>query len=134
MTAIHASLHWFAGATSKCIVRRFRRARLALQCGRCPMSEARATSVLINPRLPHEVEVIDCTLRDGEQAPGVWFTIEDKLLLATALSDAGVAVLDAGFPGSSGSEIEALQAMHDLALSSRIGATARPVVADIKAA
>ena len=98
------------------------------------MSEARATSVLINPRLPHEVEVIDCTLRDGEQAPGVWFTIEDKLLLATALSDAGVAVLDAGFPGSSGREIEALQAIHDLALSSRIAATARPVVADIKAA
>jgi isopropylmalate/homocitrate/citramalate synthase len=98
------------------------------------MSEARARSLQTDPRLPHEVEVIDCTLRDGEQAPGVWFTIEDKLSLATALSRAGIAVLDAGFPGSSASEVEALQAIHDLALPSRIAATARPIVADIKAA
>jgi isopropylmalate/homocitrate/citramalate synthase len=98
------------------------------------MSEARARSLQTDPRLPHEAEVIDCTLRDGEQAPGVWFTIEDKLSLATALSRAGIAVLDAGFPGSSASEVEALQAIHDLALPSRIAATARPIVADIKAA
>jgi isopropylmalate/homocitrate/citramalate synthase len=98
------------------------------------MSEARARSLQTDPRLPHQVEVIDCTLRDGEQAHGVWFTIEDKLSLATALSRAGIAVLDAGFPGSSASEVEALQAIHDLALPSRIAATARPIVADIKAA
>ena len=98
------------------------------------MSEARARSLQTDPRLPHQVEVIDCTLRDGEQAPGVWFTIEDKLSFATALSRAGIAVLDAGFPGSSASEVEALQAIHDLALPSRIAATARPIVADIKAA
>ena len=98
------------------------------------MSEAPARSSQTNRRLPDEVEVIDCTLRDGEQAPGVWFTIEDKLALATALSQAGIAVLDAGFPGSSASEVEALQAIRDLALSSRIAATARPIDADIKAA
>ena len=27
---------------------------------------------------PGTIEVIDCTLRDGEQTPGVWFTIAEK--------------------------------------------------------
>jgi isopropylmalate/homocitrate/citramalate synthase len=53
------------------------------------------------PTMPAAVEVIDCTLRDGEQTPGVWFTVEEKVRLARLLADAGVAVLDAGFPGAS---------------------------------
>ena len=87
-----------------------------------------------HPRLPAVVEVIDCTLRDGEQAPGVWFTVEEKLELAGALSAAGITVLDAGFPASSGGEIEALQAMRDLGLRAAIGATARPLAGDVAAA
>ncbi|MFF3768155.1 LeuA family protein [Streptomyces sp. NPDC001922] len=88
----------------------------------------------LHPHLPASVEVIDCTLRDGEQAPGVWFTTQEKLDLATALSDAGVSALDAGFPASSGSELEAMQAMHDLGLSASIAATARPLPQDVAAA
>jgi isopropylmalate/homocitrate/citramalate synthase len=86
------------------------------------------------PALPAEVEVIDCTLRDGEQAPGVWFTLEEKLELARDLSEAGVALLDAGFPASSEADMEALQEMRRMKLSARIGATARPVRRDIAAA
>jgi isopropylmalate/homocitrate/citramalate synthase len=78
--------------------------------------------------------VIDCTLRDGEQAPGVWFTLEEKLTLAKMLSEAGVTVLDAGFPASSSSDAEAMVAMRELGLNARIGATARPVASDIRAA
>lgn len=86
------------------------------------------------PDLPSRVEVIDCTLRDGEQTPGVWFTVQEKVELAALLARAGVAVLDAGFPASSESEVEALQEMHHLNLSARIGATARPLKRDIDAA
>jgi len=88
----------------------------------------------LHPRLPSSVEVIDCTLRDGEQAPGVWFTTQEKLDLATALSHAGVSVLDAGFPAASGSEVEALQAMHHLKLTASVAATARPLPQDVEAA
>ncbi len=80
------------------------------------------------------VEVIDCTLRDGEQAPGVWFTPQEKVDLAVALSAAGVAVLDAGFPAASPADTEAMQAMSDLGLRASIAATARPLPGDIAAA
>jgi isopropylmalate/homocitrate/citramalate synthase len=98
------------------------------------MSETEVEARALRPDLPTSVEVIDCTLRDGEQAPGVWFTIQEKLDLATALSDAGVSVLDAGFPAASGSELEALQAMHGLGLSASVAATARPLLQDVAAA
>jgi len=83
---------------------------------------------------PVSVTVIDCTLRDGEQAPGVWFTLEEKLELARALSDAGVAVLDAGFPASSPADLEAMQEMRRMGISARLAATARPVLSDVLAA
>ena len=96
------------------------------------MHEMQARSC--HPELPKRVEVIDCTLRDGEQAPGVWFTTDEKLALASLLSAAGIDVLDAGFPAAAEIEVETLQAMRAQNLSARIGATARPIVSDIAAA
>jgi 2-isopropylmalate synthase len=40
----------------------------------------------------------DETLRDGEQTPGVHFTPEEKLRVATLLSEIGVSVVNAGIP------------------------------------
>lgn len=88
----------------------------------------------LHPDLPSSVTVIDCTLRDGEQAPGVWFTTEEKLELAALLSEAGVDVLDAGFPAGNASDREALQEMRNRGLTARIGATARPLKGDVEAA
>jgi len=84
--------------------------------------------------IPSKIEIIDCTLRDGEQAPGVWFTLEEKLKLAKLLSEAGVDVLDAGFPASTDADTEAMQEMKRMGLRSSIGATARAVRSDIIAA
>src|SRR5262245_29514528 len=80
------------------------------------------------------VEVIDCTLRDGEQAPGVWFTVAEKLELARMLARAGVDLLDAGFPASSGADLEAMQQMRAEQLPCAIAATARPIRSDLEAA
>ncbi|OLR92649.1 LeuA family protein [Actinokineospora bangkokensis] len=86
------------------------------------------------PGMPTSVDVIDCTLRDGEQTPGVWFTVEEKVRLAQLLSEAGVRVLDAGFPAASGADVEAMQGMREAGVTASLGATARPVQQDIAAA
>lgn len=88
----------------------------------------------LHPRLPAQVEVIDCTLRDGEQSPGVSFSVPEKIELARTLAKAGVTVLDAGFPAASGADREAMQAIRALGLPVRVAATARPLPGDVAAA
>ena len=82
----------------------------------------------------NKIEIIDCSLRDGEQSPGIWFDFDEKLALARALSEAGVTVLDAGFPASSPEEMEIMQAMANDGLAATVGATARPIHRDIVSA
>ena len=43
-------------------------------------------------------QIVDCTLREGEQTPGVWWSPDEKLALLDRLADAGIAWLDAGMP------------------------------------
>ncbi|PWT74232.1 MAG: hypothetical protein C5B46_04380 [Proteobacteria bacterium] len=93
-----------------------------------------ALAVELHPRLPARVEVIDCTLRDGEQSPGVSFSVPEKIELARALAKAGITVLDAGFPAASGADREAMQAIRALGLPVKVAATARPLPGDIAAA
>jgi isopropylmalate/homocitrate/citramalate synthase len=68
---------------------------------------ARFTEATGFPRA-HEIRLYDTTLRDGEQTPGVAFTPEQKLELAVMLSEAGVHILDMGFPSAAPSEAKAL--------------------------
>jgi isopropylmalate/homocitrate/citramalate synthase len=56
-----------------------------------------------------EIRLYDTTLRDGEQTPGVAFTPEQKYELAAMLSDAGVHIIDMGFPSAAPSERRALE-------------------------
>lgn len=56
-----------------------------------------------------EIKILDTTLRDGEQCPGVAFTPEQKLTIAKALDDIGVHIIDLGFPASSESEQKAFE-------------------------
>lgn len=50
------------------------------------------------PRPPEKVVVYDTTLRDGCQAEGISFSVEDKLHLAQLLDDWGVAYIEGGWP------------------------------------
>jgi isopropylmalate/homocitrate/citramalate synthase len=68
----------------------------------------------------NEIRLYDTTLRDGEQTPGVAFTPEQKFELACMLSDAGVHMLDVGFPSAAPSERKSLQLILDAKKRDRI--------------
>ncbi|CAG8551062.1 21565_t:CDS:2 [Gigaspora margarita] len=52
--------------------------------------------------------IFDTSLRDGEQSPGVTFTVEEKLEIARHLSNLGVDVIEAGFPIASQGDFDAV--------------------------
>lgn len=70
------------------------------------------------------VHLVDCTLREGEQTAGVWFSVEEKLALVDQLAAAGVRWLDAGMPAVSADERRFLSAATGRT-AARVGASVR---------
>lgn len=52
------------------------------------------------------IAIYDTTLRDGAQAQGISFTVEDKLKIAKSVDDLGVKYIEAGNPGSNPKDLE----------------------------
>lgn len=53
-----------------------------------------------------KIEIFDSTLRDGAQAEGIAFSVEDKLRIIKALDRIGVDYIEAGNPGSNPKDME----------------------------
>ncbi|MDP7151667.1 MAG: 2-isopropylmalate synthase [Paracoccaceae bacterium] len=81
--------------------------------------------------LPPQVQIHDATLRDGEQTPGVVFSVEDKIKIATKLDEVGVERIEAGMPAVSPQDAEAIKEISKLGLKSRIFTFARAMKQDI---
>ena len=78
-----------------------------------------------------EYIVHDSTLREGEQTPGVIFSIEDKLKIARKLDEVGVPQIEAGFPAASEKQSKCVDALVDLNLDAQLSAFARAKKEDI---
>ncbi|MBN2645983.1 MAG: homocitrate synthase [Desulfuromonadaceae bacterium] len=80
-----------------------------------------------------EVVITDTTLRDGEQAAGVVFSLEEKKQIARMLDRIGVQELECGIPAMGRVEQKAVRALVDLGLKARLMTWNRACQGDIQA-
>ena len=89
---------------------------------------------LKNYELPDSIEIWDETLRDGEQSPTVYLTLNEKIHLAKVMDEIGVKLIAVGFPAVSDSERKIVKTIVNENLNnSTILGIARPREDDIDA-
>lgn len=81
-----------------------------------------------------KIFILDTTLRDGEQTPGVALSADEKLKIAKALEKLRVDAIEAGFPASSSGDFDAVKLVAGEIEYSTVVALARTVPDDIEKA
>ena len=80
------------------------------------------------------IKVLDTTLRDGEQSPGIALRPEAKGEIAAMLERLGVDVIEAGFAASSPGDFEGVRAAAEAVSRVTVASLSRATVDDIEAA
>ena len=83
--------------------------------------------------MTRKVEFFDTSLRDGEQTPGVNFSIKEKVAIAKQLEKWGISVIEAGFPAASPDSFAAVQEIAKVITKASVTGLARSVKSDIDA-
>ncbi|MBC8345461.1 MAG: 2-isopropylmalate synthase [Candidatus Marinimicrobia bacterium] len=81
--------------------------------------------------MPKQIEMLDSTLREGEQTPGVSFSLEQKIVIAKKLDTFGVDFIELGHPAVSPDVYEAVEALNNLNLNAKKMAHGRASKSDI---
>jgi D-citramalate synthase len=81
-----------------------------------------------------KITILDTTLRDGEQTPGIAFNPEEKLEVARALDELGVDIIEAGAAIVSEGERKAIKLISRAKLDAEICCFVRSIPKDIAAA
>jgi isopropylmalate/homocitrate/citramalate synthase len=81
--------------------------------------------------LARDIIISDCTLRDGEQMPGVVFGLDDKVRLAQVLDEIGIPEIEVGMPSVSALEEQTITAIARLGLKATIRVVSMATKADI---
>jgi len=79
------------------------------------------------------IRIFDTTLRDGEQSPGCSMTPQQKVVMARALDELGVDIIETGFPASSESDREAQRLIARDVRRPTLAVLSRCLPADIEA-
>lgn len=84
--------------------------------------------------MAQRVQIFDTTLRDGEQVPGCQLNTEEKVLVAKALEELGVDIIEAGFPISSPGDFTSVVAVSKAVKDPTVCALTRAIKGDIDCA
>ncbi|TDK22961.1 2-isopropylmalate synthase [Luteimonas aestuarii] len=79
------------------------------------------------------IRIFDTTLRDGEQSPGCSMTPQQKVVMARALAELGVDIIETGFPASSQSDREATAQIARELRTTTLAVLSRCLPSDIEA-
>ncbi len=80
------------------------------------------------------LRILDSTLREGEQTPGVCFDIHIKMAIAELLAEIGVDIIEAGHPAVTEEIHQAVRMIAGRGLGPLVGAHARSLEADVEMA
>jgi 2-isopropylmalate synthase len=83
---------------------------------------------------PRRIRILDTTLRDGEQSPGIALRPDEKAEIALQLERLGVDVVEAGFAGSSPGDFEGVRAVAAALTRPTVASFARARREDVEAA
>lgn len=67
--------------------------------------------------MERHVHIFDSTLRDGAQAEGISFTVEDKIKIVNILDCLGITYIEAGNPGSNPKDLEFFERTKNMKFS-----------------
>jgi len=84
--------------------------------------------------MAENIIIFDTTLRDGEQSPGASMTVNEKIMIAEMLDQAGIDVIEAGFPCTSQGDFTAITEISKNLKQATICGLARAKDSDIERA
>ncbi len=80
------------------------------------------------------LQILDSTLREGEQTPGVYFDKHIKLAIAKMLDDIGVGIIETGHPSVTQEIHDSVQLIAHGGFNATLGAHARSLKNDVELA
>lgn len=80
------------------------------------------------------IQILDSTLREGEQTPGVYFSPETKLVIAQILDRIGVNIIEAGNPAVNPEIAASVTRIANAGLKAKIGAHSLCRISDVQKA
>lgn len=80
------------------------------------------------------LQILDTTLREGEQTPGVYFNRHIKLAIAKMLDEIGIDIIETGHPAVTSEIYDSVKTIAHSGFKSIIGAHSRSIKSDVELA
>ena len=91
-----------------------------------------ADSIRNQMNLPEKIIIKDDTLREGEETPGTYFTVAQKIEIAKLLEEMGIPEIEVGYAAGIKEHAETFQALKNEGIKMKLSSHARMYAKDIK--